>query len=130
MIATLETAARLDRLVYAANPRCAEDELTDRWPCNLAEQKVFVDELRAFAVQLHRLDHGLPLPEMQRVLEDLFGERAAGDAVRAYTGQIVRDDAAGRSLHIPRTGSVPALGSTVAATSVVRPTPGNTFYGE
>jgi hypothetical protein len=129
MVVTLEAAARLGRLVYAANPRCAEDELTDRWPCDLAEQKVFIDELRAFVVQLHRLDHGLPLPEMQRVLEDLFGERAAGDAVRAYTGQIVRDDAAGRSLHIPRTGSVPALGSTVVAPSV-RPTPGNTFYGE
>jgi hypothetical protein len=130
MIERLEEAAHRGGTVYAQNPRCAEDELTDRWPCDVAEQRVFIDELRAFAVQLQRLDKGLPLPEMQRVLQDLFGERAAGDAVRAYTGQINRDDAAGRSLHIPRTGSVPALGSTVAAPSIVRPTPRNTFYGD
>jgi hypothetical protein len=130
MIVTLEAASQSGLLVQALNPRCAEDELTDRWPCDLAEQRVFINELRAFAVDLHRLAEGLPLPEMQRVLESLFGERAAGDAVRAYTGQIVSDDAAGRSLHIPRSGSVPALGSTVVAPSVIRPTPRNTFYGD
>ncbi|GFO82583.1 MAG: nucleotidyltransferase [Methyloceanibacter sp.] len=130
MIVVLEQAQRLGRTVYAENPRCAEDELTDRWPCDLAEQRVFVDELRAFAVQLHRLAKGLPLPEMQRVLEELFGERAAADAVRAYTGQHVRDDAAGRSLHIPRKGSMPALGSTVAAAPLVRQTPKHNFYGD
>ncbi len=130
MIVILEEAERIGRTVHAENPRCTDDELTDRWPCDLPEQRVFIDELRTFAVQLHRLDKGLPLPEMQRVLEDLFGERAAGDAVRAYSGQIIRDDQAGRSLHIPRTGSVPALGSTVVAPSIVRPTPGNTFYGD
>jgi hypothetical protein len=130
MIVILEQADRLGRTVYAENPRCAEDELTDRWPCDAAEQRVLIEELRAFAVQLHRLDKGLPLPEMQRVLEDLFGERAAGDAVRAYTGQHVSNDVAGRSLHIPRTGSIPALGSAVVAPSIVRPTPRNTFFGD
>ena len=47
--------------VRAFNPTCDEDELTDRWPCDFAEQRVFIDELRAFAVQLHRLRQGVPL---------------------------------------------------------------------
>lgn len=130
MISVLEEAEARGQTVYAENPRCPEDELTDRWPCDLAEQRVFIDELRAFAFQVHRLDKGVPLPEMQRVLQELFGEKAAADAVRAYADQHIRDDASGRSFHVTGSGTMPALGSTVAGAAFVRPTPRNTFYGD
>ena len=110
IITALKDAERAAGPSGSSTRHVAEDELTDRWPANLAEQRVFIDELRAFAVQLHRLQDGVPLPEMQRILEDLFGERPAREAVRKYTGQHVNDNNAGKGFHILRTGSIPALG--------------------
>jgi hypothetical protein len=54
MIIALEMAERSHRTVQEFNPTCQEDELTDRWPANLAEQRMFIDELKAFAAQLDR----------------------------------------------------------------------------
>ena len=82
VIVALEAAEAGRETVREFNPRCKEDELTDRWPCDLSEQRVFIDDLRAFAAQLYRLRQGVPLPEMQRILEDLFG-RETGQRRRA-----------------------------------------------
>lgn len=131
IVTTLEAAERSGRTVVEFNPACRnnEDELTDRWPANLAEQRVFIDELRAFAVQLYRLQEGVPLAEMQRILEDLFGERPAREAVRKYTGQHVHDNDAGKGFHILRSGSIPALGSA-AVPAEARPTPRSSPWGD
>jgi Second Messenger Oligonucleotide or Dinucleotide Synthetase domain len=119
IIVALEHAEHARRTVHEVNPKCEEDVLTDRWPANLTEQRVFIDELRAFAVQLYRLQKGLPLHEIQTVLEDLFGERAARDAVRKYTDQHVNDNKAGKGFHILRSGSIPALGSAAVPSSAL-----------
>jgi hypothetical protein len=129
IIGALQAAERAQRTVQEFNPACAEDELTDRWPADLAEQRVFIDELGAFAVQLYRLWEGVPLAEMQRILEDLFGERPAREAVRKYTGQHVADDKAGKGFHILRDGSIPALGS-VAVPAAARATPRSSPFGD
>jgi hypothetical protein len=129
MITALRDAERAGLTVHEVNPECREDELTDRWPANLAEQHVFIDELTAFAVQLKRLRDGVPLAEMQRVLEELFGERLAQDAVRKYTGQHVEDNRAGKGFHILRSGSIPALGSA-AVPAQARPTPRSSPWGD
>jgi hypothetical protein len=129
MISTLEAAEHSNRTVREFNPACGEDELTDRWPCGIAEQRVFIDELRAFAVQLYRLQKGVPLVDMQRILEDLFGERPAREAVRKYTDQHVEDNDAGRGFHILRTGSIPALGSA-AIPATARATPRSSPWGD
>jgi hypothetical protein len=129
IIAALQAAERTRQTVQEFNPTCREDELTDRWPCDLAEQRVFIDELRAFAVQLNRLRDGVPLAEMQRILEDLFGERPAREAIRKYTGQHDADNKAGKGFHILREGSIPALGS-VAVPAAARPTPRSSPWGD
>jgi hypothetical protein len=129
LISVLETAGNARRTVREFNPTCPRDELTDRWPSNLAEQRVFIDELRAFSLELHRLARGLPLPEMQRVLADLFGERPARDAVRKYADQQVSDNNAGKGFHILRDGSIPALGSTAVPTAA-RATPKSSPWGD
>jgi hypothetical protein len=129
MIVALEVGERSHRIVREFNPLCPEDELTDRWPANLAEQRIFIDELKAFAAQLDRLRRGVPLAEMQRILETLFGERPARDAVRKYTGQHVDDNKAGKGFHILREGSIPALGS-VAVPTAARPTPRSSPWGD
>jgi hypothetical protein len=129
VIGTLQGAEQRRETVRAFNPTCREDELTDRWPCDLAEQRVFLNELRAFAAQLHRLRQGVPLAEMQRILEDLFGERPARDAVRKYIGQHKTDNDAGKGFHILRTGSVPALGSAAAPANALA-TPRSSPFGD
>jgi hypothetical protein len=129
VISVLERVEKAGRTVREFNPACDEDELTDRWPANSAEQRVFIGELRAFVYELHRLQKGLPLAEMQRVLEDLFGERPARDAIRKYTDQHVSDNDAGKGFHILRTGSIPALGSA-AVPAAARPTPRSSPWGD
>ena len=129
MVAALVEAERRGETLREFNPRCPDDELTDRWPCDLAEQRLFTDELRAFTVRLHRLREGVPLAEMQRILEDLFGERPARDAIHKYMDQHVSDNQTGKALHILRTGSIPALGSA-AMPAIARATPKSTPFGD
>lgn len=129
IIRTLEQAEARDRCVHEVNPRCDDDILTDRWPANVAEQRVFIDELRAFVFQLYRLQKGLPLEDMRRVLEDLFGETPAREAVRKYTQQHVNDNNAGKGFHILRSGSIPALGSA-AVPAQARRTPRSSPWGD
>ena len=129
MINVLEDAERRGRTVHEVNPACTDDVLTDRWPADLSEQRVFIGELRAFAVQLYRLQKGVPLDEMQRILEDLFGERPAREAVRKYAQQHINDNDAGKGFHILRTGSIPALGSA-AVPAEARPTPRSSPWGD
>jgi hypothetical protein len=129
IIAALEAAEHSYRTVREFNPACPEDELTDRWPADHAEQRVFINELRAFALRLHRLRDGVPLAEMQRILEDLFGERPAREAVRKYTGQHIGDNNTGKGVHILRSGSIPALGS-LAVPAEARPTPRSSPWGD
>jgi len=90
---------------------------------------VFIDELKAFVVQLHRLQEGVPIAEMQRILEDFFGERPAREAVRKFTGQHVSDNDAGKGFHILKNGSIPALGSAAIPASA-RATPRSSPWGD
>lgn len=118
------------QLLHATNAMCAEDVLTDRWPGDRANQRILLQELDAFSVDLHRLrDGGLSLAEMLRVLERLFGERPARGAYENYIGQHVRDAERSSSVHIPGRGAVPALGS-MAIPSAARATPAHTKFGE
>jgi hypothetical protein len=130
IIIIFEAAERLGQPVFERNPRCHEDILTDRWPENGADQRIFLGELQTFATKLYRLRQGAPLPEMYKILEELFGERPAKAALDRYVGQHEADRMAGRVLHLPRTGRVPALGAAVAAPAAARATPRNTFFGE
>lgn len=129
MIEALVAAEHRAETVREFNPRCRDDELTDRWPCDLHEQRLFIDELRAFAVQLRRLRQGVPLAEMQRILEDLFGERPARDAIREYMNQHESDNITGKAVHILRSGAIPALGSA-AAPAAAQATPKGTLFGD
>ena len=130
MRAVLMAADRDGQLVYAHNAMCIEDVLTDRWPGNHANQRVFLKELNAFAADLSELrDGGLSLAEMLHVLERLFGERPARGAYETYIGQHIRDTGRSSSLHIPGRGAIPALGS-LAAPATARATPAHTKFGD
>ncbi|AWZ21116.1 hypothetical protein RTM1035_05250 [Roseovarius sp. TM1035] len=129
IITTIESATALARLVYACNPTCEHDVLTDRWPGSLYDQQVFLDELREFARKLDVLKRGVSLEEMRKILEELFGEKPARDAIAALRQQHVRDNDAGTGLYIPGRGAVPALGS-LAAPSSAKAIPFSTPFGD
>ena len=46
ILAVLQAAQRRSETVVEFNPMCSEDKLTDRWPADLTDQAIFVDELR------------------------------------------------------------------------------------
>ncbi|TCA26266.1 nucleotidyltransferase domain-containing protein [Rhizobium leguminosarum] len=130
LISALETAERNGASYEAINPACNPyDVLTDRWPEDLHSQRIFTDELRAFAVDLQRLRSGLPLPEMRKTLEKLFGERSAADSVRKFMDRQVNEDRSGIAAHIPSTGKVAAVAS-IATPSYARPTPRTSPWGD
>lgn len=129
MIAALEDAERSRKTIYVTNPMCDEDVLTDRWPANLNEQRTFINELSDFVEQLQALRDGRPIAEMQRILEGLFGEKPAREAVRAFTEQHVKDNNTGKGFHILSSGCIPALGSA-ATPANARPTPKSSPWGD
>ncbi len=129
IILVVETAAAFGQLIHQSNPTCEEDILTDRWPGNLADQEILLDELRVFAGKLYRLKKGTSLDEMRTILEDLFGETPARDAMAAFRQRHVDDNAAGKGLYLPGIGAVPALGSA-AVPSIAKAVPYSTPFGD
>jgi hypothetical protein len=130
-IAIFAAAVRENRRVREFNPACEyrRDELTDRWPATMQDQRVFLDELVNFSTKLHRLRRGAPLEIMQEILSDLFGEKPTGAAIEQQVRQRVTDRAAGVSLYVPRSTVIPPLGA-LAAPSIARAAPSNTFFGD
>lgn len=129
IIAIIEAAQAYNRLVHAANPSCEEDVLTDRWPGNAREQSIFLAELRKFDAQLLKLKRGASLNEMREILEDLFGEKPARDAIAAYPQPYTNDNTTGGGFYIPGRGAIPALGAA-AAPSIARAMPRSTPFGD
>lgn len=130
LITGLERAERAGTTYEAFNPMCdPHDKLTDRWPEDLRSQRVFIDELRAFAIEIERLRKGLPVSEMRKVLEKLFGEKPAADSVRGFMDRQVEDDRGGRAAHIPATGTVAAV-TSIATPAYARPTPQRSPWGD
>jgi hypothetical protein len=66
---------------------------------------------------------------MQEILSDLFGEKPTGAAIEQQVRQRVSDRSAGGSLYVPRSTVVPPLGA-LAAPSIARAAPRNTFFGD
>ena len=128
LILALEDAERMNTTIRVENPACREDVLTDRWP-DRNDQRMFLKELREFLAKLYVLREGRPLAEMQRILEELFGEKPAREAVRKFSGQHVDDNDSGKSVHVLSTGSIPALGST-AVPAKARATPKSSPWGD
>jgi Second Messenger Oligonucleotide or Dinucleotide Synthetase domain len=120
-------------LIHVTNPACAADVLTDRWPGSRHEQGVFLADLEDLVAKAERLVAGCSLEEMREIMADLFGEDPVDHVFKAFNermGAAIRD---GRSRFTPGEGrlSLPASGivTGVAAPSVARAAPRNTFFG-
>ena len=122
----------LGQLIDVRNPVCEADDFTDRWPKNLTEQQVFLNDLDDLIRKLERLAGECSLDEMRTILSDLFGEEPARDAIVAFNRRSGGAIARGQSHHDPNGGRFALAGSGVVAATVspsVRATPAHTNFG-
>jgi hypothetical protein len=125
------------QLVRVANPTCAEDVFSDRWPSNLDEQSVFLSDLRFLVTELERLERGADLALMADVFSKLFGEEISQSVVREFADRSGERIASG-ALRTDRSGRVDLSGSGILIMSgkgssprveTARTSPPHTFYG-
>ena len=132
MLSVFSECHREGRLVHIANPVCAQDVLTDRWPQSLHDQAMFINDLRNLVAKASRLVSDCGLEEMRRIMEELFGEKPTADAFMSFNEDLGRGVRSGRSRHDPKTGRivVPSTAAVgVTASSAGHATPKHTFYG-
>ena len=129
MLEVFRSCQRLGSLVHIANPVCAEDVLTDRWPGTLRDQATFIDDLENLVRQVERLIEGCDLGEMQKIMTELFGEASTAEAFRAFNEQVGGMVLDGQSRHRIGAGGLvlPGAASVIATPSVA--TPKHTFFG-
>ena len=117
------------RLVHACNPVCGSDVLTDRWPADFREQRVFVEDLSRLVRQVERLVGGCPLDEMRAIMADLFGEQPTGRAFEVFNETLGDAVRTGSSAHRPGLGAVAISGLGLSSPASARPTRRHTFFG-
>jgi hypothetical protein len=131
MLTIVQSAHNQGRKVFARNPMCHEDILTDRWPEDLSDQAVYIRELADFATKLRRLRGDISLPEMQRILEDLFGEKPARSAVKDHVQRVAKDVGSAGSRLMPGRAAIPAaVAGGAAAPSNALSAPSHRFFGD
>jgi Second Messenger Oligonucleotide or Dinucleotide Synthetase domain len=131
MATILQAAQNRGRTVVEVNPMCHEDTLTDRWPADLTDQGIFIDELRTFAVKLEWLRGDISLPETQKILKELFGEKPAVSVVKQYVDRLANDIRSVGGRYLPGKASIPAaLVGTTATPGNVRTAPSHKFFGD
>lgn len=79
----LREAGRQHEVICVRNPAFHPDIFTDRWPANVDDQALYVNDLAHLTRNLKRLkqDQDSSLVEMKAILDELFGETAAGFAM-------------------------------------------------
>jgi hypothetical protein len=131
ILAIVQAAHGQGKKVFAQNPMCHDDILTDRWPEDLSDQAVFIRELADFAVKLRRLRGDIALPKMQQILEDLFGEKPARSAVKDYVQRVGKDVGSTGSPFMPGKAAIPAtVAGGAPAPSNARSAPSHRFFGD
>lgn len=131
ILSMLEAAQSRGETVVAVNPTCHEDTLTDRWPADLADQRIFIEELRIFATKLDWLRGDISLAETQKILEELFGEKPAVSAVKEYVERLAKDVGSSGGPYMPGKAAIPAaIVGTPATVGAVRTAPTHKFFGD
>lgn len=113
---------------YEENPRCGRDILTDRWPNGTNAHREFARDLAALLSALQRLLEGGPLEDKQRLLEQLFGERATRRAFDEVTEEFASRARSGGLSAVKGSGAIPAVAGTKASAHSA-PIPSHKFYG-
>lgn len=130
----INAAHQLNQKVHIENPACKPDVLTDRWPCSLDEQAVFLHDIEDLIAKVVQLRGNCDLAEMQGIMNDLFGENPTGEVFKSFNEQLGRRIALGQSSSRPGSGRLDlGMASVAGSTAVAAPrspaTRPHTFYG-
>ncbi len=124
-------AEDLGQLVHVVNPICPADVLTDRWPEGRADQQQFAEDLSVFLIDMAALRLAQTPAEMLPILERLFGERPARNAVRGYFERVGDVIPPGSGLVVPTSGRIPvAITGLSVMPSIAQTSPPHTFFGD
>lgn len=127
----LQAADQEGVLLDIRNPRCDEDQFTDRWPENFAAQRQYIEDLRQFRAQLRQLMEEGSLEDKSELLKQMFGEEPAATVVDQYARELTSSVSTGNR-GVGRTGRIlPASAACGAASSASAGSPGrHTFFGD
>jgi hypothetical protein len=83
IVERLQEETRWNRILSVSNPAFSPDIFTDRWPGSLDQQNIYTRDLQHLCRRLRELqnDNAPSLAEMKAILDELFGETAAGYAM-------------------------------------------------
>ena len=133
LLSRIEAADRDGRLLRVMNPACSEgDCFTDRWPISLVDQRVFLNDLRAFAASLVNLGTPQSLEDYQRILGQLFGERATNAVISDFAKRYQESAERGTIYYRPGSGAAALPQSGLARAVGVAPAvvvPRHTNFG-
>ncbi|THD34493.1 MAG: nucleotidyltransferase [Sphingomonas sp.] len=125
----LEREGKLGRVIDVRNPAFTPDIFSDRWPKSLSAQSIYAQDLRYLVRQLARLrNENASLTETRSILDDLFGETAAGFAVERLLESTRRAMEDG-SMRFGTTGRVLTGAAATAAAATATPARASTNMG-
>lgn len=124
----MQTETAMGRLLHVPNPACTVDILTDRWPGQLAAQRLFMQDLVELQRDLDALAAAQTKEARREILARLFGEAVTIAAYRTYGERLAEASLAGRLGHYPGSGRIAAPTVLGGGTGSIG-TPPHTFFG-
>lgn len=121
------------RLVAVHNPACVTDVLTDRWPSTLADQSVFLDDIRHLVRALDQIESDPSVEICARVFANLFGENVTQVVMEEFRkGYEIKSASGGLFTSVGGRGIALAASGLSNAPSAVRaqPIPRHTDFGD
>jgi len=115
-------------LIHVCNPACAADVLSDRWPGDLEQQRLFLGDLQSFSRELVDL-RSARLDDKKKILNRLFGERATVIAYESLAKAAAADNAGGRLLYKTGSGSAVLGGAGISTATNTGVAARHTFFG-
>lgn len=114
---------------YEENPACNLDLLTDRWPAQTKAHKHFVRDLDSLLLALGQLTGSGTLGDKQKLLEGLFGERAARSVFEDVQKDMARRAQSGLLTAAKVSGAISAPNYSSQANSNSLPIKPHKFFG-
>lgn len=103
------------QLVSVVNPACNTDVLTDRWPGDLATQRVFLRDLEGLEVALAEIEADPTVETCAEVMSGLFGENPTRVVVEDFRKSFERQAHAGGLFSRGGTGGLAVGASGLAS---------------
>ena len=119
--AIVAAADRQNKLISVVNPACNTDVLSDRWPGDLATQRVFLADLKDLLAKLDRLEADPSVEKCAEIMTDLFGENPTRVVIQDFQKRFADKAHTGGLFALGGSGGL-ALGSSGLAAKPVTET--------